>query len=422
MYRAESPAVAIAAPIERSRPRAARVSSTVLALGAVSLLTDISSEMVAAILPLYLTTTVGLSPLAFGLTDGLYQGVTVLVRLLGGWWSDRAGRSKLVCLVGYGMSAVAKPFYLIASGVAGISSIVAFDRFGKGLRTAPRDAMIVAAEPTHRLGRAFGIHRAMDTIGAMAGPLLAFWMLSVVPRGYRPIFIVSACIAIIGVGVLWAFVPGRAAPVVRAEPRTRRRALVPPERSRHFRRLLVVAGALSVVTVSDGFVFLVLQTRTDMDTRLFPLLFLGTAMAYFALSIPTGMLADRFGARTVYLAGHTLLIVVYMLLMRASGAGTTFVLVTIGLLGAYYACTDGVLAALVGSIAPAESRATYLGATQTVVASGRLVSSLAFGALWPGRDDQTGLLWFAWGMAGAIALALFFLPSLVPASADDEER
>src|SRR3954453_22152933 len=167
--------------------RVPRLAGTVMALGTVSLLTDVSSEMITAVLPVYLTLALGLTPLAFGVLDGIYQGVTVLVRLVGGYAADRLGRPKATAQVGYGLSAICKLGLLAVTGPTGIGAVLAVDRTGKGLRTAPRAALICASVPQEALGRAFGMHRAMDTAGALAGPLLAFAMLLVLPGDYHSI-------------------------------------------------------------------------------------------------------------------------------------------------------------------------------------------------------------------------------------------
>src|SRR5215216_1313925 len=149
------------------------VGRTVLLLGLTSLFTDVSAEMVATVLPLYLVYTLGLSPLAFGVADGLYQGGAALVRVASGFVGDRWRRHKTVAAVGYGLSAACKLGYLVVGGaLGGLSALILLDRTGKGIRTAPRDALISLSTPREHLGRAFGVHRALDTAGAMIGPLL----------------------------------------------------------------------------------------------------------------------------------------------------------------------------------------------------------------------------------------------------------
>ncbi|MFE2166505.1 MFS transporter, partial [Streptomyces sp. NPDC059447] len=189
--------------------RTPAVASTVLALGAVSLITDISSEMVTAVLPLYLIAGLGLSPLGFGALDGVYNGVSALIQLTGGHLADRVRNHKLIAGLGYGLSALCKPLLLLAHSAGPIGVVLALERTGKGLRTAPRDALISLSTPAGQQGRAFGVHRAMDTTGALLGPLAAFFILSAAVGGYDAVFGVSACVAALGVVVLILFVPGR---------------------------------------------------------------------------------------------------------------------------------------------------------------------------------------------------------------------
>ena len=155
--------------------------SAVLAFGIVSMLTDISSESVAAVLPLYITAVLGMGPLAYGFFDGIYQGVSAAVRILGGWWADSTRRPKWVAFVGYFASAVSRVLMLFATGFGAITAVITTDRLGKGLRTGPRDALIATASDPADLGRNFGVHRALDTLGALIGPLIAFAVLAAVP-------------------------------------------------------------------------------------------------------------------------------------------------------------------------------------------------------------------------------------------------
>jgi MFS family permease len=194
-------------------PARTRVAGTVLALGTVSLITDVSAEMVTAILPLYLMLGLHLGPLGYGVVDGLYTGATALLRLAGGYLADRIRRRKAVAAAGYGISAAAKLGLLAAgSSVPLLGAVIVADRAGKGLRTAPRDALITLATPPDRLGRAFGVHRAMDSVGAFAGPLVAVAVLSASAQSYDAVFVTSFCIAALGVFVLAAFVPDHRGP------------------------------------------------------------------------------------------------------------------------------------------------------------------------------------------------------------------
>ncbi|BDH13035.1 MFS transporter [Streptomyces hygroscopicus] len=411
------------------------LSSTVLVLGTVSLITDISSEMVTAVLPLYLVAELGLSPLGFGVLDGVYNGVSALVRLVGGRMSDRGGGSghKAVAVVGYGLSALCKPLLLMVHSLPLIGAVLAVDRTGKGLRTAPRDAMIsLAAEPGAR-GRAFGVHRAMDTAGALCGPLVAFVLLRAAADGYDAVFMVSFCVAVVGVVVLLLFVPRRATtategtvaagPAVVAEdaadvrptavaedaaesapagPRAPVRALLGrPE----VRRLTGCAVLLGLTTLSDSFLYLTLQRRLDLPVTWFPLLPLGTAAVFLLLAVPLGAIADRIGRRRLFLAGHLALLCAYGLLLVPSAGGAALVCAVLALHGSFYAATDGVLAAATADAVPEDVRGSGLAVVQTGQAAARFVCSIAFGAVWTVWGDHTAVLAATVGLALAAVVS-----------------
>jgi MFS family permease len=390
MYLASAQRPAAAGP---SPAGTRRVAGTVFALGAVSLVTDVSSEMVSAVLPLYLVVGLGLGPVVYGLVDGLYTGATALLRLVGGYVADRARRHKLVAGLGYGISAVAKAG-LVAAGtsVPGIGAAIVADRAGKGLRTAPRDALITLSTPDGGLGRAFGVHRAMDSAGAFAGPLVAVGVLAASGQAFDAVFVTSGCVAAIGVLVLILFVRDRRDPQAPRTP-VDLRAAVALLRLAPVRSVLAGAALLGLSTVGDGFVYLLLQRRESLSTGWFPLLAVGTSLAYLLLAVPLGTLADRIGRPPVFLGGYAALAAVYALLTTRWG-GPAALLTVLFLYGLFYAATDGVLMALAGPLLPPELRATGLALVQTGQAVAYLVSSVLF-----------GLAWHWWDADGAIRAA-----------------
>lgn len=410
---------------EQAPPRSRqKVSSVVVTLGVVSLMTDISSEAVAAILPLYVTAALGLTTIAYGFIDGLMQGASALVRIAGGWAADRGDHPKWVAVAGYGLSMLTRAGLLVASGFAAITALVAVDRVGKGIRTAPRDAMITAASDPAHLGRSFGVHRTLDTIGAALGPLLAFVVLWAIPDGYTTVFVLSLGCAVIGFALLALLVPDM-------RPRrqaARRRATedadddaAPKSAGRPFswrsvaeprlRRLLVVSGVLGLLTIGDGFIYLALQSRDGFATQWFPLLYVGTNVAYLALAIPVGRLADRVGRARVLVLGHLALLAAYLCAGAATGmAGLT--IAALVLLGVFYAATDGVLAALAGQLADTSVRAAAIGTAQTVVAVSRMVSAAAFGFLWYGLGRGPAMLLMAAILAVAVPACFVALRGL----------
>lgn len=391
----------------RSRPGVAfRLSPVILWLGIVSMATDISSESVSAILPLYVTGFLGLSTIAFGFIDGINQGASAVVRIAAGWASDRTGHPKQVAVAGYGLSMLARIGFLFASGFWSITGIVTGDRIGKGIRTAPRDALIAAeAQPEH-LGRSFGVHRMLDNIGAATGPLLAFLVLLLIPNGYGTVFVVSLAFAVVGVAVLVLVVPDRRTPT--AEPHQER--IRPAFKWSQLKepgltRLLITAGLLALMTVGDGFIYLVLQDRDSFAVQWFPLLYVGTNVVYLILAVPLGRLADRWGRVRVFLSGHGALLACYLLAAVPFG-GLGITIACLGLLGLFYAATDGVLAALASRLVSPDKVATGIGAAQTVVALCRMASSAGF-----------GILWFAVGAAPAMVTAAVALAAALVATA-----
>ncbi|MEU1670600.1 MFS transporter [Streptomyces roseifaciens] len=398
--------------------RRAAVPATVLALGTVSLVTDVSSEMVTAVLPLYLVAELGLSPLGFGLLDGIHNGVSALVRLMGGRFADRGpGGHKAVAAAGYGLSALCKPLLLVVHSVPLIGAVLAADRTGKGLRTAPRDAMIsLACEPAGR-GRAFGVHRAMDTAGALLGPLIAFLILRAAAGGYDAVFTVSGCVAVLGVLVLLLFVPGRATSRGHRTP-AGKAPLRDVSRRPEVRRLTVCAALLGLTTVSDSFLYLTLQRRLDLSEAWFPLLPLGTATAFLLLAVPLGAVADRFGRRRLFLCGHLALLGAYAVLLVPLGDSPALLWPALALHGGFYAATDGVLAAATADAVPEAVRGSGLAVVQTGQAAARFVCSLAFGAAWTAWGDRTALGAAAAGLAVSATVSALLLRPAKPLPAD----
>jgi len=399
------------------------VDRNVKLLGVNSLLTDVSSESVNAVLPLYLRNVLGFSALGFGIFDGVYQGMSVIFRIFGGTIADRRRRHKEVAGAGYALSAACKLGLLASTTAAPTAGVLFLDRIGKGVRTAPRDALISLSSEPENMGESFGVHRALDTVGALLGPILAFALLWLTPNAYGSVFVVSLCVAILGLGVLCFFVqnpPKERLDAARAQALTQGAGLRELMANKGFRRMAVAGALLGAVTVSDAFVYLVYQHRTNMSSTPFPLLFVGTALAYLLLAIPLGRLSDRIGRAPVFLAGHVLLIVCYAVL-RGAGSGFLTIAVILGLLGTYYAATDGVLMAMGSAVIPDELRTSGLAWLTTVTVTAKLVASIGFGVLWKWHGPDGALSFFLVGMIVAVPVAFLVLlrPSTrheVPAS------
>jgi MFS family permease len=385
------------------------VSANVLALGAVSLFTDVSSEMVTSVLPVYITVGLHLSVAVFGFLDGTYVGFSALIRLFAGYAADRWQRRKLLAGSGYALSALAKLGVLAAgSSVPALGAALAVDRTGKGIRTAPRDALITLSSEPENLGQSFGVHRAMDTVGAFAGPLVASLVLALVIDGYDAVFVVSFCVAALGVAILVMFVRDRRQPVADRKA-VSLGAAFGLLRDRRYAAVTVCAALLGLVTISDAFVFLMLQRLLHLDAKQFTLLPVGTAAVYMLLAIPFGRLADRMSRLTLFLLGHLALAGVYLMLIGPV-RGAALVAVTLVLHGTFYAATDGVLMALAGPLLPAALRTSGLALIQTGQAAAKAIASVTIGLLWNSHDLQWTVRIALFALAAVLVIAALALP------------
>lgn len=380
----------------------------VVAIGFCSLLTDVSSESVTAILPLYVTSGLGLSLFAYSVVDGLYQGASTLVRIPAGYVADRLDRPKRVAFLGYALSALTRLGLLLTTGLGAIAALITADRVGKGVRTAPRDSLISLATDRAALGRAFGVHRALDTLGACLGPLFAFALLMQLPGDFDAVFVVSLAAALLGLAVLVFLVPdlrqrGAGSPGSPGVPPHRvplRAALVGKSR-----QLVALALPLSLLSVGDGVVYAVLLERDLVSGTWLPLLGLGTSAVYLATAVPLGAIADRIGRCRFFVLGHLALAATYALIL-APARGHMVVLLAVAGLGLYYAATDGLLAAVSSAVAAAGHRSTTIAVTQTTAAVGRGLASVLFGALWTVAGDDAAVACFLTALLVAVPVGV----------------
>jgi MFS family permease len=407
---------------ETEAPPRPDVERNVWYLGLTSMFTDVSSEMIVAVLPLYLTLFLGFGPLQFGIFDGAFQGLTALVAIAAAVGADRGRRHKLTAGTGYVISAVSTAGLLLFRGAwLGTVGMLFFTRLGKGVRTAPRDALISLSVAPARLGRAFGLHRSFDTVGAVAGPILAGVLLGRDATGYGTVFAVGFFVAVIGVAVFWLFVEGiaptEAEAAAVARPRVRRRRLstaVPALRrkveaalrERRFRLVLVAAATLALVRPGDGLLYLPFQKV--VSPAQFPLLYSGASVLFLIAAAPLGRLADRIGKLRVYVIGE--LAVAGALAVLATGARSTGALILVlALVGISYAATDGVLMALASAALPDRWRTTGLAVVATVIALGRFAASTGFGAVWERFGETTAARVYLAGTLVAVMIGVVLL-------------
>jgi MFS family permease len=374
-----------------------RLPPTVWALGWVSFCSDVASEMIYPLLPLFLTRTLGAPMKAVGLIEGVAEAAGSGVRLLAGWLSDRTGRRKPFVVAGYACAAAAKPLLAVAGTWGHVLGIRFLDRLGKGLRTPPRDALLADATPPAIRGRAFGLHGSMDTAGAVVGPLLAFVLLPFFGGELRPLFLLAFIPGLVGIVILLARVPdiprGGSPVAAGAEPLGPR-----------FWRFVPVLVSFGIGNSSD--VFLILRARhLGIGEGWIPLLYLTFNAVYAAAALPGGTLSDRLGRRRVILVGYAVFAGVYLGFAWAGSAWAPWPL--FALYGIYYALTERVQRAFVADLVPASARGRAFGVYHALVGGLALPASLLAGSLWD-RVSPAAPFW-AGGASALVALLAFLI-------------
>ena len=361
--------------MEYRRKTIAGLDRNVFFAGLVSLFMDISSEMVYPLVPLFLTNMLGATKTTVGIIEGIAEATASVLKVFSGWLSDRLGKRKLLMSIGYGISVVSRPMIANAGSWFEVLGARFMDRVGKGVRTAPRDAIIADSAAAGRLGMAFGFHRAMDTVGAAIGPAVAFILLFFFVGNLRLVFYASAIPGLIAVALIVIFIKERKR--TRAEAKLPRLSL--NSFNGPFRRYMAVIAIFSLGNFADAFLILRAQ---DLGVRseLIPIAYLSFNIVYAATSAPLGALADRVGARNMIMASFVFYAVVY------AGAGFAYAPLHIWaifpLYGVYKGMTEGTQKAYLASIAPPRQKATAFGVYHTVSGLMLLPSSIIAGRLW----------------------------------------
>lgn len=392
-----------APPAASGRPKLPR---TVLALALVSLLTDASSEIIYPLLPLFLTTTLGASAATIGVIEGAAETTAALLKLFSGWWSDRVGRRKPLVVIGYVIASTMRPLVALAQSATQVLLIRVSDRIGKGIRSAPRDALLADSVDPSQRGRAFGFHRAADHLGAVVGPLVAFAVLRWTSLSLRELFLLAGIPGLLSVVAL---IVG-----VREERRTR--AVPPPGTAvatlagglpGRFWGFLVVLLVFTLGNSSDAFLLL-RASQLGVATALLPILWALLHVVKSATSAPSGALSDRVGRVPLIVAGWLIYALVYLAFGRATAMWQAWAL--FALYGTYFGLTEGVEKALVADLVPAAKRGAGFGWYNLAIGLGAFPASVLFGAVW---DRYGSLAAFQMG-AGLSATAAVALLVIVP--------
>jgi MFS family permease len=376
------------------RPRLGR---NVVALGAVSFLTDVATEMTYPLIPVFLATVLGASATYVGTIEGAAETTAALLKWASGWWSDRIARRKPLVLAGYALASVVRPLIGLAQSAAQVLGIRVSDRVGKGIRTSPRDALIAdSVDPAIR-GRAFGFHNAADNLGAVLGPLIAFAFLRWEGLPLRTVFLLTA---IPGALAVLTLIFG-----VREVPRT-----APPKKEGGVDlkaplggRFWTYLGVLLLFTLGNSTdAFLLLRAgQLGVATSLIPILWALLNLVKAVSNTPGGILSDRIGRKPLIAAGWLVYAAVYFLFGRASQTWHAWALFAV--YGVYFGLTEGVEKALVADLVPKDRRGAAFGWYNLAIGVGALPASLLFGALWDRWGSATA---FNFGALLALAAAV----------------
>lgn len=349
------------------------ISRNVFVLGLVSFCTDASTEMIYPLIPLFLTSTLHAPVAVLGLIEGLAEATASILKGFSGWVSDRLGRRRPLVFAGYGLAALSKPLLALALGWPLVLSARLLDRFGKGLRGSPRDALIADSAEEHLRGRAFGFHRSTDQAGAVIGPLLALPLLALFHQSYRAVFLAAFFPAAIGVAILLA-VRETGRPSSAPPPAFRLRDTPPA-----FRRFLLAILVFALGNSSDT--FLILRARQlGFSTTEVVLAFAAFNATYVLSAYPAGVFSDRIGRKRVLVAGLAVFSLVYFGFALANGPAAIWALFLI--YGLYQGLTDGVSRAFVVDLVDPKHRATALGLYSMALGLAAFPASLLAGLLW----------------------------------------
>ncbi|HWS74839.1 MAG TPA: MFS transporter [Quisquiliibacterium sp.] len=385
-----------------NRTQSPRLPLAVWMLGFTSLLMDVSSEMVHALLPVFLVTSLGASALVVGLIEGVAEATALIVKVFSGALSDRLGRRKPLAVLGYGLGALSKPLFALATGAGFVFAARFVDRIGKGLRGAPRDALVAEIAPQEIRGAAFGLRQSLDTVGAFLGPLLAMALMLLWANDFRAVFWVAVVPGVLAVLVLVLGV---------REPARARAGPAPNPVSRESLRRLPAAywwvvgiGALfTLARFSEAFLVLRAQ-QGGLALALVPLVLIAMNLVYALAAYPFGRLSDRGGHRRLLALG--LLVLISADAALAWSGHWTWVWLGVSLWGLHLGITQGLLARMVADAAPADLLGTAYGFFNLVSGIAMLLASVLAGLLWEGVGPaMTFVAGAAFCAVGLLAIA-----------------
>lgn len=377
----------------------AGVKKNVFFSGLVSFFMDFSSEMIYPLVPIFLSSVLGVNKTVIGLIEGIAESTASLIKIFSGWVSDKIKKRRALMIAGYGISALSRPVVALSTAWSHVFIFRLIDRFGKGIRGAPRDALIAECTECKELGRAFGLHRAFDTLGAVAGPAIAFLILSLLTENYRTLFWLSMIPAVTAVFIIIFFITDKRSDLTVDQP-----GVSPKSFDWRFKAFIAVTTLFAAGNSSD--VFLILKANdVGIQTTIIPLIYLTFNLIYSLTSIPAGILSDRIGRKRIILLGFIIFGFIYWGFALASEQSHIWML--FAAYGIFMGLTEGVQRAYLGTIIPEESRATGYGIYNAFTGIAILPASIIGGFLWDKYGSQAT---FYYGTITAfISATLFFI-------------
>ena len=373
----------------------------VFVLGLVSLFMDISSEMIYPLIPLYLNNVLHASKTSIGVIEGIAESTASILKVFSGWLSDRLGKRKALIFWGYGISVFSRPILATATSWMHVLIYRFTDRVGKGVRTAPRDAIIADSTRKEILGRAFGFHRSMDTVGAMIGPGIAFALLGVFHDSLQTVFWISMIPGALAILTIALFVKDVKGSRGAEKPKISLKGF-----DRKFKAFLFIVAIFTLGKTSDAFLVLRAQDL-GVRTGLIPALYLVFNLVSASLSTPAGIMADRVGKRRVILASYLLFSLIFAGFAYATNELHAWIL--FGIYGIFVAINEGVQRAYVATIIKPEIKWTGYGIYHTIIGLAALPSSIIGGALWQNIGPQA---LFFYGAAMSLLSCVLFAPMI----------
>lgn len=384
----------------------AALPAGVWALGLVSLFMDVSSEMIHALLPVFVVGTLGASAVWLGAIEGVAEATACIVKVFSGALSDRWGKRKSLALLGYGLAAVTKPLFPLAGSAATVFAARCIDRIGKGIRGAPRDALVADYTTPEQRGAAYGLRQSLDTVGAFVGPLLAIVLLTMLANDVRAVFWIAVIPAVIAVAILWLLVkePTNLQPLQKRVVDLRPRDLPKP-----FWTIAIVATFFTLARFSEAFLIL-RGSDVGLSIAWIPLVLVVMNVAYMCSAYPAGVLADRMPRHQLLILGAAVLVIANLLLAGASEI--SLVLVGVALWGLHMGLTEGIFTAMIADAAPVELRGTAFGVFNLMRGVLLLLASLIAGLIWEHAGPAATFITAA-ALAGFSMLLLMILHSML---------